>query len=172
MQTLSDQLDNIRVGNLEDIKKLFPFVITKNYEEFSGWHGTTVTYTDYGFKKDNKKFWFGRRTSNKDKYYDYNDIIIILNTLKKSGFKFACNYCGKGMLGSSNRFLNPIDFIKWIKENDYHFESFSSIDILQKGYWRFHGNLKEYSCSFWFDIFDMELFIKIVKETGLKVVKQ
>lgn len=168
-QTLAEQLDNIKAERPEDIKKLFPFVITGNYRQFSGWHCQEVTYTDYGFKKNNKKFWFGRRTSNEDKSYDYDDIIIILNTLKKSGFKFACNYCGKGMLGSANKFLDPIDFIKWVKENKYQFEGFTSIETIKKGYWRFHGNLKECSCAFWFDIFDSELIIEISTKTGLKI---
>lgn len=169
---LKEQLDNLKAETPGDIKKLFPFVITRNYKNFSRWHCATVTFTEYGFKKDNKEFWFGRRTSNKDKYYDYDDILIILNTLKKSGFKFACNYCGKGMLGSSNRFLNPIDFIKWVKENHYHFDLIiSTYQEIEKGYWRFSGNLKECSCAFWFDIFDKELIEKIQKETKIKEIE-
>lgn len=169
-QILIEQKDNFEADNPEDIKKIFPFVITRNYQNFSEWHTIMVTCTDYGFKKDNKEFWFARRTSNKDKSYNYDDIIIILSTLKKSGFKFACNYCGKGMLGSPNRFLNPIDFIKWVKENKYQFDTvFTSIEMIKEGYWRFSGNLKECSCAFWFDLFDADLLIEIITKTGLKI---
>lgn len=168
-QTLKEQLDNLKVNSPEDIKKLFPFIITRNYKEFSGWHGQVVVYTGYGFKKDNKTYWFGRRTCNKSKSWDYDDVIIILNTLKKSDFKFACNYCGKGMLGSSNKFLDPIKFIDWVKENNHKFQDFTSIELINKGYWRFHGNLTGYSCAFWFDIFDKNLVKEISEKTGLKI---
>lgn len=171
MQTLTEQKNNLEANNPEEIKKLFPFVITRDYEQFSGWHNLDVNYTEYGFKKGNNKYWFGRMTSNKSKSWDYDDIIIILNTLKKSGFKFACNYCGKGMLGSPNKFLNPIDFIKWVTENNYQFEDFTSIETIKKGYWRFSGNLKEYSCAFWFDIFDKKLVTEIITKTGL-IIKE
>lgn len=173
METLNDQIDNMEVKNPGDVKKLFPFVITRDYTKFSSWHGATVTYTDYGFKKNGKEFWFGRRTSNKDASYDYDDILVILNTYKKSNFKFACNYCGKGMLGSPNKFLNPLDFITWVKENKYQFDPIrTSIQNIGNGYWRFTGNLDKCSCAFWFDIFDKDIIQKIIKETEIKLNKK
>ncbi len=168
-QTLKDQLENLEANNPDQIKKHFSFVITKEYKKYSSYYCKIVTYTDYGFIKNNKKYWFGRRTNNESNTWDYDDIIIILNTLKNSNYKFACEYCGKGMLGSPNKFLDPIDFVNWIIKNNYHFEKFSNITIIDNGYWRFFGNLQEYSCAFWFDIFDVELMKKISEKTGLKI---
>lgn len=168
---LKDQLENKQVNNPEGIKKLFPFIVTRDYKQVSSWHSQEVTYADYGFKKNDKIFWFNRRTSNLDKYYDYDDIIIICNTLKNSGFKFACSYCGKGMLGSPNKFLNPLEFLKWVTENNHTFDKiFTSILKVESGHYVFSGNLNEYSCAFRFHIFDDTLLDQMVKETGLKVV--
>ncbi len=168
-QSLKEQLDNKEAKNPTEVKRLFPFVVTKNYKQFSRWHCTEVTFTDYGFKKNDKTYWFGRRTSNEDQSYDYDDILFLLNNLQKNDFKFACNYCGKGMLGSPNKFLNPFDFIEWMKENNYQFDKhMTTMQKIDNGYWRFSGNLVQCSCAFWFDIFDKDILEKIIKGTGLK----
>jgi hypothetical protein len=47
------------------------------------------------------------------------------------------------------RFDNPLDLIKWMEENNYTFESFSSIEEhFKDGSIIFHGNFKEYSGAF------------------------
>ena len=167
-QTFKDQLQNKEARSPQDIKKLFPFVQLKSYKEFSNWHMKEVTYTQYGFKKDNKTFWFNRRTSDNDASYEYDDIIIILNTLEKNNFKYSCGYCGKGMLGSPNRFLDLIEFLNWVKENNYSFDKKrTSIYQISKNHWRFSGNLKEYSCAFSFDIFDRDILRKVYEKQGV-----
>jgi len=172
MINLKDQLEKKKANNPQDIKKLFPFIVTKNYKQFSSWHNKEVTYTDYGFKKDNKTFWFNRRTCNLDQYYDYDDIIIICNTLKNSDFKYACTYCGKGCLGSPNKFLNPIDFINWVNKEKHTFDRvMTSIYKVNKDHWVFSGNLYKYSCAFRFHIFSKELLNEIINITGLTLKK-
>jgi len=169
MNSLKEQIDNLEANSVKDIKKLFPFVVTINYKYWSDWHDKKITYTDYGYKKIDQICWFSRRTNNLSDSWDYDEIILILNTLKKSNFRYACNYCCRGTLGSANKFTDPIEFLNWVEKNNYSFEKFSQILEINKGYWQFCGNLKEYSCAFTFYIFDEKLVKEISSRSGVKI---
>jgi hypothetical protein len=164
METLDKQKGGRSATSPEGVKKLFPFVVTRSYKKYSGWYEAEVTFTEYGFKKGRKTYWFGRRTSDLDQDYNYDDILVILTSLKKNKFAYACNYCGKGGLGSPNKFTNLTKFLWWVKRDKHQFDStMTSFQEMTKGHWRFIGNLVSYSCAFWFDIFDEELHKEIME---------
>jgi len=169
MENLKEQLENKEARSPEDIKKLFPFIVTRNYEEYAGWHNKVVTYTEYGFKKGYDIFWFNRRTNNIDNQsYHYSDVVGICISLKNSDFKFACSFCGQGMLGSPNKFFNPLDLMDYIIKNNFTFDkAMTSLLKIKEGHYAFSGNLNEYSCAFNFHIFDEDLLGQIMKKSGL-----
>jgi len=172
-QTLNEQIKNMEVSTPEEVKKLFSFVEISQYEQDSLWHGNTVIFTEYGFKaNDGQYFWFNRRTSSEDKFYDYDDILVILNTLVDSNFKYVCYHCGKGCLGSANSFINPVEFAQYVKENKFTYNKLfaPTIYAIKRNHWRFSGNLNEISSSFQFDIFDEDLKKQLEEITGLKEV--
>ena len=124
--------------------------------------------------KDGKEFFIRGYRPNK---IDFNfpnsekaDIFNMKMQFVKSDGRFVKFYCHSE---------NPIEFIKFIKENKYHFEK------RQKGYYdcefhisenkeryEFHGNLKEISCAFHFRIFRKDYVKEIAKELeGMKGIK-
>lgn len=170
-KTLKEQNNNIEARSPEEIKKSFPFVITREYKGFSEWHGRTVTYTEYGFKKDDIVYWFARRTTNRSQWWAYDKIITILKTLQESEFKYSCSYCAAGVLGDPNRFTDPLVFIAQVLKEKHTFTDMTSIQEIKPSHWCFSGNLNERSAAFHFDIFDKKLVEQISKQTNIEIMK-
>lgn len=141
----------------------------RNQPHFSGWYSKIVDQIDTFFLIGDKKFFLKGRTN--PKYIKENIDIKIqreeLEELKQQLIenegKYVCFYCCKGMLGSKNKFINPVDFLNWVEKNGYHFEDFTEFRYIESlTLWSFSGNLKEYSCSFEFRFFDGDLAGKIM----------
>ena len=52
---------------------------------------------------------------------------------------------------------NPVDFINWIKENNYTLEIWYELFEELKSCVSFHGNLKECSCPFKYKIYNNDM---------------
>lgn len=61
---------------------------------------------------------------------------------------------------------NPLDFIQWVKENDYTFEIHGELFYKCDGFTDFHGNLKEYSAAFHYRIYDQTMLQKLRDEVS------
>ena len=61
-----------------------------------------------------------------------------------------------------SRHNSPIDFLNWVKENNYSLVKDSTAQILSDGKtFNFHGNLNEVSCAFFYRIFDKQMSDKV-----------
>lgn len=60
---------------------------------------------------------------------------------------------------------NPFEFLNWIKENGYTLEAVKEFfsESSDGDFTDFHGNFREYSCSFYYRIYD-ETMLKELKE--------
>jgi hypothetical protein len=80
----------------------------------------------------------------------------LIKNLRFNGYRFVKNYCG--------RFSNPVDFVKFVAENNYTFErAYAVYEGGTLNRLQFAGNLKELSHAFNFFIYDLDYFFNKVK---------
>lgn len=79
-----------------------------------------------------------------------------LKNLRSNGYRFVKKYCG--------RFSNPVDFARFVSENNYTFENaYAVYEGGNLNRLQFAGNLKELSHCFDFLIYDLDYFFNEVK---------
>ena len=119
---------------------------------------STASITPYYFNDGNKNRFIvnliERTVTVKERGIDKQQRIEVaerLLNLRKNNFKFLKFYCSV--------FDNPIDFLKWVIEDNktlqIHGELFKNCK--ESNFVDFHGNLIESSCSFMFRIYDTDL---------------
>ncbi len=95
---------------------------------------------------------------------NFNEVAEIKKQLEKTNGMYFTSYCGFGP-------CDPIDFINWVKSNNYTFEDCTAVgkyNTDEDGFVDFGGNLKQVSCAFDFRIYDKEMVKEIVRLTGFE----
>lgn len=145
---------------------MITFIEKSTYESSYGW-GSTGDFTPVFMLKDGKEYFVHnlvRQTSGESglwrQYQNERNVEIDKNLreqLSTNEGKFLTFY---------SRNENPIDFLYWIKENDFTLEIMgelmtpASSDGAEQ-FTDFHGNVVEYSAAFHYRIYDSDLLNQI-----------
>ncbi|MDF2881257.1 MAG: hypothetical protein K0R54_1814 [Clostridiaceae bacterium] len=120
-------------------------------------------YTPVFMIKDKKEFFIGNIVKQIGNYNGYDEKnyqrrIEEIEKIKKTLLENNGAY-----FKQHGKYENPFDLLKWIIKNNYTFIKPNSELFREcKGFIDFHGNLKEYSSSFMYRIYD-EIFLDKLK---------
>jgi len=151
----------------------------RNQPHISNWHNFVIDHIDTFAIHNGQKYHIrGRAVGAGLSEFDIKRGIEEIEELKthfiKSGGRWICYYCPSGMLGSNPNWADPFEFLQFVRDNNYSFNSFFGIckrKSKENDCWEFHGNLVEISHAFSFRIFDKTTINQIKKETA-KIPKE
>lgn len=147
--------DNVKVA-VEQSAPCFSSPYITHGEPFnqdSGWYNRVITLIPVYLHLGDKKVMLDCIRKDTGSSYDEKGHRITIAKyiwqLRRNGYKWYTRYA---------KYDDPMEFIKWVKENSYTFHIMGrSLLSFENGEWQFHGNLREYSAAFCFYILDEEL---------------
>ena len=140
----------------------------RNQEHFSHYHKGIIDHKDvYALIGNKKVFIRGYVPKESGTEIDRAEIFNMKIQFLKSNLNYFTFHCGAWLDELKKREpISPIEFIKWIKENNYNFGHYygCSIEYLEDyDLYDFSGNLDKVSCSFHFRIYSKEYYQEIVE---------
>lgn len=125
----------------------------RNQPHQSRWYRREIDHIDTYFILANgrKCFLQGIATGAPD--YEKTELEDLKKQLLNNDAKYICYH-------AINE--DPIRFLVWIQQKDYHFENFTEFKkTQQQDIWDFSGNLQEYSAAFAYRFWDKKLAQKV-----------
>lgn len=140
-------------------------IIKRNYTAYSAWNNSDRNYTEYSVVVNGRKSYF-HRIDNDSKTYEIlsrHEMAVRLSYFRKTGYKYVdCNIPSPWQPGCT--ITERFDFIR---RNAYTPCKNCGVALYwshELNAWCFSGNLKEYSYSWHFIIYDKSVVDDILRE--------